>query len=325
MIQKKISSLMGWRCLVLLAVLPIHSLQANDKIVARINDTRIPEKVLIAEINRYLPYASYHANVSRETFLRIRQKAMDNLIAEELLYQEALRRKLSVSDGEVRQQIERMKQGYPSEQAFENALKQSGISRKEVYRRIQRKLLIEKLIEVEVSSKIRITDEDLKAYYTENKHKFIIPERYKVRHILISVDPGAMREGWLEGLKKAENIYKLLLLGKDFAKIAREISDDTTSNTRGGDLGWFHQGQLLPELDRAIQSLKIGEITSPIRTIYGYHILRLEGKKPRQQLTYEEINKALLREKLRKKQFELRKNALIARLKREAKIEIYLD
>ncbi len=301
------------------------SLQAGEKIIARVNKAKIPESAYIAEINRQLPYASYHANISKEKYHEIQQKALNNLIIQELLYQEARRQKIQIPRDKIREQIDVMKQGFKTEADFNAALKQTGMRLKDLENRIERKLLIDALLKKEVYDKINITDDMLRDYYENNKQKFILPERYKVRHILISVDPGALKAGWLEGLKKAETIYKRLLLGEDFAKIAKDVSDDTTSNDKGGELGWFHKGQLITPLERALTQLKVGEISSPIRSIYGYHIIRLEGIQPQKQLSFDEIDRNLLIKRLEKKAIEARKDSLIARLKSQADIQIYID
>ncbi len=306
-------------------ILTAGMLRAGEKVVARVNQAKIPESAFIAEINRQLPYASYHANVSREKYHEIEQKALNRLITQELLYQEALRQKLQVPRQKIREQIEVMKKGFKTEADFHQALKQTGMRLQDLEKRIERKLLIEALLKKEVYDKVHITDQMLRDYYEQNKHKFVLPEQYKVRHILISVDPGALKAGWLEGLKKAETVYKRLLLGEDFARLAEEVSDDTTSNHQGGELGWFHKGQLIAPLENALTKLKIGEISSPIRSIYGYHIIRLEGIRPQKQLRFDEIDRQLLLKRLEKREVEARKDSLVARLKAQADIQIYLD
>ncbi len=107
--------------------------------------------------------------------------------------------------------------------------------------------------------------------------------------------------------------------------MAEEVSDDTTSNHQGGELGWFHKGQLIAPLENALTKLKIGEISSPIRSIYGYHIIRLEGIRPQKQLRFDEIDRQLLLKRLEKREVEARKDSLVARLKAQADIQIYLD
>ncbi len=298
---------------------------AAQKIVARVNDTAIDQQQLQQEIQKRLPYASYHASISKEKYNQIQQQALDHLIEQELIYQEARRRGMQVDRSQLDAQIQSLRKKFATKEAWKKALKHAGLNEKKLREHYRREMLIQHFLQTYIYNQVKITDEDLRRYYNENQSKFIIPKRYRVRHILISVDPGALPEGWKAGLEKAEKVYKRLLLGEDFAKLAAEVSEDTTSNRKGGDLGWFHKGQLIPELDQALEKLKIGEISGPIRSIYGYHILRLEGVKPRRQLTFDEIDHDRLRQRLYEKTVEQKKNNLLARLKSEADIEILLQ
>ena len=308
--------------LIILILIFANFAGADQNVVATVNGVAITEKALKAGINEKLPFISVHTSVSEKRYQEIRQQVLADLIDEELFYQEAKRRKIKIPSSELDQFVQMMKKGYPSEKIFKEELKKTDISYKEWVRKLKRRLMIKKLRQQEITAKVKVTDQDVEQYYNNNKKKFIIPERLHLLHILISVDPGGMKAGWQEGQKKAEEIYQRIKKGEDFKEIAKQYSDDKSSNKEGGDIGWLHVGQLLPELDSAAKKMKIGEVSKPIRTIYGYHIIKLVDKAPGKQLNFSEINQESLKQKLLEKRIKERTQAFLAELKANADIRI---
>ena len=295
---------------------------AADKVVAKVNEAEITEDLLLAEVNKKIPMASFHSKVSEEKLKKIRGEALELLINEELLYQEAKRRKLQIDKQEVQQQLDAMKKRFASNDDFEKALARSGVTEADVRRRIERNQVSRELLKLEVYDKVSINASAMKQYYEANRQKFVLPPRFRVRHILISVYPGAMQAGWQAGMDKADSVYKRIMAGEDFALMAGRVSDDTTSNRDGGDIGWFHQGQLLPELENALEAMEIGEVSKPIQTIYGFHIIKLEAKKAKKQLSFDEIDKQSLEKRLLKKRIDERQKTFFKELRARANIQI---
>ncbi|MFQ6079523.1 MAG: peptidylprolyl isomerase [Thermodesulfobacteriota bacterium] len=295
---------------------------AKYEVVAIVNGRAITEDALKAEMSKILPMASYHARVSEQRLKEIRHQALQHLIEEELLYQEAKKRKLVVEHSELNERIEWIKNSYSSDEAFRQHLAKTGLSYRQWIIRVKRQFLIQRIQQLEIFDKIVVTEAQVRTYYQENKEKFVIPTRLKLRHILISVNPGAMSAGWLEGSKKAQQVYARIQAGEDFAKVAKEVSDDTTSREKGGDIGWLHVGQLIPELNEVVCNMKLGEVSEPIRSIYGFHLFKLEGREEARQLSFEEINKESLKEKLRKKWISKRREEFLANLRDQANIQI---
>ncbi len=297
----------------------------KGKIVAKVNGVKISNQKLVSKLNEKLPLVSVHQRISQKRFDEIRNQVLNQLIEEELLVQEARHRGLKVSKTELEKQVNLMKSAYPSQAVFEKELKKTGQSYDEWVKKIKRRLLIRKLWKTAVTDRIHITDDSVYAYYLSHKSKFYIPDRLHLAHILVSVDPGAMEAGWKKGLEKANNLYRQLNNGADFAAMARQYSSDSTSAQKGGDLGWRHVGQLMPELDNVAKNLKVGQISKPIRTIYGYHILKLLEKDPGRQLSFDEIDKEALKKRLQKKRARELSQNLIKQLKAKASIRIYTN
>ncbi|MFQ5677809.1 MAG: SurA N-terminal domain-containing protein, partial [bacterium] len=206
---------------------------ADKKVVATVNGVAIKQSELTAEVNRKLPLASYHARISNEKLQQYQHQALQNLIEEELLYQEAKRQKLEIKQIELQHRVAMMKNGYASENDFQQALAKAGLNILTLMERVERRLLIEKIQQKEIIAKVQVTDSDLHEYFENNKTKFIRPPRFRVRHILISVAPGAMTAGWRAGLEKAQQIYARIITGEDFASLATGFSADSTSRAAG--------------------------------------------------------------------------------------------
>jgi peptidyl-prolyl cis-trans isomerase C len=131
----------------------------------------------------------------------------------------------------------------------------------------------------QIEKGIKVNDEDLKKVYEVNKNDY---EQVTARHILIAfkgspaAQPGKKELTEDEAKAKAEDIRKQIVAGGDFAELARTQSDDTGSGTRGGDLGAFGHGQMVPEFEKAAFAAKVGEVTPIVRTQFGYHIIKVE-------------------------------------------------
>jgi parvulin-like peptidyl-prolyl isomerase len=131
-----------------------------------------------------------------------------------------------------------------------------------------------------ISKEVKIDDEALRKYYAEHHNEF---EEAHARHILIRmqgspvpVTPGKKELTEAEALAKVQEIRKRIEEGGDFAKIATAESDDTQSGAQGGDLGTFKHNQMVPAFDEAAFKLKAGELSEPVKTPFGYHLIKME-------------------------------------------------
>jgi len=145
--------------------------------------------------------------------------------------------------------------------------------------------LIGQLLEKEIEEKVKVSDKDVRDYYEAHKKDFTANNQVRASHILVKTEEEA--KGIVEQLKK----------GADFAKIARAKSIDAGSAKNGGDLGFFSRGQMVPEFENAAFSLKAGEVSPPVRTQYGYHIIKVTERKEGNVVEFEKI-KGLLTQRL---------------------------
>jgi len=155
------------------------------------------------------------------------------------------------------------------------------------------------LLLADIAEKVEVTDEKLKAFYEEHKEQFTTPERRKVSHILFLVKDKADDEA---ALQKARNA-KLDLAKKEFAALAAELSDDKATAKQGGDLGLFSAGVMEPAFDKAASTLKLGEVSEPVRSSFGYHLIKVTELVPEKIQSFAEVKEGLVKE-YRKSQAE---------------------
>ncbi len=145
----------------------------------------------------------------------------------------------------------------------------------------------------EIAQDIKISDSDVEQYYNENIDRFRSNEERKSSHILISFDDEVIDDAALEQIK---NIQERIKAGESFESLAQEFSDDGGSAANGGDLGWAEPGLFVPEFDQVLFALKVGEISDPVKTQFGYHIIRLDDLKEGRKKEFAEIEEELTTE-----------------------------
>jgi peptidyl-prolyl cis-trans isomerase D len=157
----------------------------------------------------------------------------------------------------------------------------------------------------DAAKELSVTDDEARSYYANHPTEFLVPERIHARHILIKVPQDADKESADEALGKIEDIKARIKGGEDFATVATKESQDDATAEKGGDLGFFSRNTMNPQLEKAADRLQPGQVSEPIRTDQGYHLLLLVEKKPESQLEFDlvkdKIVQKILEERARKK------------------------
>lgn len=291
--------------------------ESNENIVARVNGAVITKDDLVMETNKIIPQTYYHGKVSPEKRIETEKKALENLINNELFSQEAKRQGLKADKDAAKNMLNSTKKRYSSEEAFNKALKKQNLTISMFEEKIEKILLVEKILQKEVM--VTFTDKDLSDYYNANKEKFMLPESVKLKYIWIKRDP-AEPDFEKKAAAKSDEAMSELKAGKDFSEVARKYSADA-SRVMGGDIGFIHSGRLPEEVEGIAYKLKSGEMSGAIKTDKGYHIIRVEDRRAARLMEFEEIKDKLKKELTESRQEE-RRNSLIERLKTGAKIEI---
>ena len=159
---------------------------------------------------------------------------------------------------------------------------------KEILSEARKKILISKLVASEVDEKAKVSEEEIRKYYDEHKNDFKTPEMWRASHILVADEA------------QAKSIADELSKGGDFAELAKKYSIDATAS-RGGDIGFFRTGQLVPEFEKACLKLNVGQTGDILHTQFGYHIIKLTDKRESAAQSYDEAKRAIESELNRKK------------------------
>ena len=241
--------------------------KAKDETVATVGD----EKITKDELYKVLVQSAG-------------KEALAAMIDDKIVTLELKKEKVSVPDKEVDAEFATYVESAGGEEAFEAALKQNGMTEKEFKENIVDFLSIQKIIE----PRIKVTDEDIKAYFDENKESLNEEEQVEASHILV------------EDEATAKKVAKKLADGEDFAALAKEFSTDEASAVNGGELGYFPRGKMVAEFEKAAFSLKPDTVSDPVKTENGYHIIHVTDKKAAKEAVFEdhkeEIKQLLLDE-----------------------------
>ncbi len=178
---------------------------------------------------------------------------------------------------------------------------------------IKEQLLIESLLKKKVAADSQLTDDDMKKYYDSNKEKFKKEKEINTRHILLKTE------------EEAKQIMEKLQKGEDFIELSKKYSIDPNAKASGGEIGFHPKGTLLPEYEAAAFKLtKVGQVAGPVKSQFGYHIIRLEGTKPPAYVSFNEV-KDFIRQQLTQDKQKGLLEKYIEDLKKAAKITINED
>jgi parvulin-like peptidyl-prolyl isomerase len=290
---------------------------------------------LVAQYQRV--YAQYGQDFSKllqgpagiERRLQLQSRVIDDLLRKRLIAQEIERRRIVISptdiDDRTEIEFERiLRQNNLTEEQAAQILQRQGRTlesfKRELRQAVELHLQTERLRDLVVGP-IEPTEQELSAYLEEHREDYDTPEEVHARHILIRVPEGASEAEIAQAKKQIEDIKKELENGADFAELAKKYSQDPGSAPNGGDLGFFRRGQMVKEFEDAAFSLEPGQISDPVRTQFGFHLIKVEEKKPAQHPELAQIRERVLKDYIaaeRTRRFE----QFYAELKAHAKIFI---
>ena len=217
------------------------------------------------------------------------KQVLEQFITEKLVAAEVKRLAITLSNQDIDQYVDEIKKKNDlSDADLTEALRREGFTEEQYRDSVRAELEKSQIIRREVQEKVSITDEDIERYYQQNKKKFTTPERFHLRHILFSLPQNATPEQQKEATQKALQIRAQLVAGANFSEMAKQYSDSGARD--GGDLGWTNRGTLLPALEAAAVKLSVGEVSQPVRTDVGIHLIKLEGKEGGEPLPLADVS-----------------------------------
>lgn len=302
----------------------VAPLQVTDKAVARVNGVALTDRDLLREMYQIFPYAKQHNGFPKAEEASIRQGALQMIIFEELVYQEAQRRKLTVSAEQMKQGEIEFKKQFSSPDEYKQFLNAEMKGSEQVMReKMKRSLLIEQLLKVEVENKSVVTLAETKAYYDKNPTKFELPETYTFQAISFLPPANARPEQLSAQRNKAQETLvqaKKTTSYQEFGLLAEKVSEDDF-RVNMGDHKEVAKDKLPPQVVKVLSGMKVGQVTDVIQIEQAYTIIRLNAHVAGRKQTFEEVKKTL-RPELQKTKYEQLRSGLDKQLRAKSKVEV---
>ena len=250
----------------------------------------------------------------------IMRGAIDQLVVYTLLSQESRTRGIKIEEAEIDAKIAQLKGQFPTQEAFDKALKDRGMTMESLRKDARVDLSVTKLIESETAALPGPSDLEAKDFYDKNPQRFKQEESVRASHILVRVDEKADAAAKKKARAEIDAVLKQARAGADFGKLAQQHSQDSSA-AQGGDLGEFAKGQMVPAFDKVAFELKPGQISDVVTTQFGYHIIKVAEHKPGRTVPFEEAAPQIKEGLARQKKMQ-RQEAFIEELKKKSKIEV---
>ncbi len=232
------------------------------------------------------------------------RRAMENLINKVVLLSEVSAEGIEASESEVDSLHDSFKSRFASDEEYQAGISQLALSEADLRNGLLEQIEIEALLKPVREEVAPPGDEEVRAFYDENKESFHQEEEVHARHILLMTSEGEDVAGKEERLRKIQELHEQLTVGgADFATLAQQHSDCPSSQS-GGDLGWFGRGRMVGPFEDAAFGLEEGEISGIVETDFGYHIIRNEGHHDAKQLSFDEVKEDIAQQLLQQKEGE---------------------
>ncbi|MDN4526951.1 peptidylprolyl isomerase [Fictibacillus fluitans] len=236
-------------------------------------------------------------DITKDQFYKELKTQYGDQVLKQMVDNKLLEKKYKVTDKEINTEIDKIKKELGGEDQFKQALKQNGIKNEKDLKKLVKTQLLNKKA---ATDGVKVSDQEMQKVFND-KYK----EEVKASHILV------------DDKKTADEVKAKLDKGGDFAKLADQYSKDPGSKSKGGELGYFGKGQMVPEFDKVAFKLKPGQVSDPIKTQFGYHIIKVEDKKTNKF----EDKKKQIKEELQQQKAKST-DEVISKLQKDADIKI---
>ncbi len=266
-------------CLLLFAV-PVRA-EVINKILATVDG----EPITVYELKQFTERTIRGRQLSSSDQAQL----LDALITEKLVSKEVADKGVVVRDEDVDRYIDGIKERNKiNDEQLKQALTQQGLTMESYRAQLREDIQRQQLIAREIRGKVNVTPEEVQRYYEAHLSEYSKPAKVQVAHIVIRLDPNATPEQVAAAMAKAEEIQARLKKGGDFAEVAKQASEDATAQN-GGELGWFKKGELLEPLEKATATMKVGQVSEPVRTNVGVHLIKVEAREGESHQNLDEL------------------------------------
>lgn len=285
--------------------------------VAKVNGVEIPSAVFYEELDKI---TARGAQIPPDRIARIEQNILKRLVEQELINQAVKEAGVVVPAEDLAKGFEEYKQRFQSEEQFENYLKHGRVTKESIEQRIQERRSLELLLEKK--GEMTVSDAEAQDFYTKNERFYTEKAGIRASHVLIKLPENATPDDDAKAMEKVKLAQERLKKGEDFEKIATEMSEGPAAN-KGGDLGFFSQGRMVKEFEDVAFKMKVGEVSEPVKTRFGYHIIKLTDRREDRKKPFDEVKEQIVKS-LQNKKFFTERRKLLADLEKAAKIEKFI-
>jgi parvulin-like peptidyl-prolyl isomerase len=303
------------------------------EVIAKVNGVELDSNFIKFEFNRVMTHVKQPIDVREK--IKIARDIIDREVVRELVSQSGKTKGIQIPSETIDQEVAALTKLYDNEQEFSAALKERQITEEDVKKAIRIDAMARELLDQQIKGKVKISDEDVKNFYEDNKSQFLRPESFRASHIFVAIYPldvikttprqelEAKKEEYTESAKK--NIHEILTkikAGEDFSELAKQHSQDKGSRENGGDLDFMYKGVFDPAFDEAVSKLKPGEVSDVVQTSYGFHIIKLMETRPEEQAQFSDMKGSIQQHLFNERAKKIVQNYL-GNLRDQAKIETF--
>ncbi len=306
------------------AASPTLAPAGGSGVVLDVDGAKLTKDQLEAEVKKKMAAIKQQVPADRlkQVTENIRKEVINDFTVRTLLANEVNRLNINVSDSEVTEAVNRLKNSLPQGMTIEDFMTKNNINKEKMQEEIRFGIKVNKVVLSQLSGKIKPTDKEINKFYQKNKDKFKMPESVRVRHILVAKAAGDDDKVKAEKKAKAEELRKQLLAGADFSESAKKNSD-CPSRQSGGDLGVFTRGDMVKPFEDAAFSQEVNAIGPIVETDFGYHIIQVLERNAPKVLALDEKMKGNISAFLVQQKQQEAFDAMIKKLRDKANIVVY--
>lgn len=293
---------------------------APDRItgpIARVNGVDIPSDEFYAERDKITARGT---KIPPDRLARIEQNILKRLIEKALIDQAVKEAGVVVPAEDIAAGFDEYKKRFQSDEQFENYLKHGRVTKESIEERIRDRRALELLLEKQ--GDMAVDDAAAQEFYEKNERFYTEKAGVRASHILIKLAQNAPKEEDDKALAKVKEAEAALAKGEAFEEVAKRLSEGPTA-PKGGDLGFFGDGRMVKEFQDVAFGMKVGQVSKPVRTRFGYHIIKVTDKREDRKKSFDEVKEQIVKS-LKNKKFFTERRKLLADLEKKAKVEKFL-
>jgi parvulin-like peptidyl-prolyl isomerase len=291
-----IAALAGIAC----AELAIHSIIFRDKLGGLFGRGQLlavvhGHGICQSDVDRALRESDYASDIERSRAPTVeRRSALNKLIANIAAQSNASSEK--ISETQLKHDVDLLRYQFPSDKSWRQALNVSNLSGAVVSRTLRDNLRTREWISKQIAPALGVTETECRRFYDSHQPDFIIQERRGASHLFLAAPPESAQEIVEAKRVVIQSLAVRLAAGEDFATLVAQNSEDEATKLRGGDLDYFSEKRMPPDFVAAAMRLQTGEISPPVQTRLGFHIIKLTDVQPARQRTFDEAREEIVLE-----------------------------